>query len=295
MKDISIKSKEFSFELIEELRRPIFMRTKIDVVYSDIVNWEVEGILYESVRKEKGSQKKLSYIEYVWLKMIQEFKSFNFTNEEINYYKQELFKPYPIDDLVGIIISLAKETKQGREALRYGGEKIWREGFEELGVNVFEHSISSMIQHGHKANVLCFKSPIQVFCETEGALLHLEKDDSLIKYRNYLKQTHLNISLTPIVSKFLKDGKIDSSKQMILTSDEYKIITEIRKRIKGIKSVSVYYSDKNVRRIDIQNLKPIKAESSLMAVIKKSDYSKIEVVTEKGNIVSFLHTEKIKV
>lgn len=295
MKDILIESTGFSEELINELRRPTFMRTKIDVVYSDIVNWEVEGILYNGVEKEKGSQKKLSYIEYIWLKMIQEFKSFNFSIEEINYCKQELFKPYPVDDLLAIAIAGMKQTEIGRDALRHDAENVMREEFAKLGITILEFMVSAMVQDGNNANVLCFKSPVEVFCITERALNHLEKEGSLNDYENLLKQTHLNISLTPIVSKFLREGKIDSSKQMILTSDEYKIITEIRKRIKGIKSVSVHYSDNNIRRIDIQNLKPIKAESSLMAVIKKSEYSKIEVVTEKGNIVSLLHTEKIKV
>ena len=295
MDSFFIESKKFSMELLTELRRPTFMRTKIDVVYSDIVNWEVEGILYESVRKEKGSQKKLSYIEYIWLKMIEEFKAFNFSIDDIKFYKQELFQPYPLDDLCSIIREQMKYSKEGREALKHDDGTKLKEGLSELGLTVFEIALSEIIQNGHGANILCFKTPIDILCVTDGALNDLVSRGCFTEYQDYLKKTHLNISLKPIISKFLREGKIDSSKQMILTSDEYRIITEIRKRIKGIKSVSVHYSNKNVRRIDIQNLKPIKAESSLMAVIKKSDYSKIELVTEKGSIVSLLHTEKIKV
>lgn len=294
MDSFLIESKKFSMDLLLELRRPTFMRTKIDVVYSDIVNWEVEGILYDGVKKEKGSQKKLSYIEYIWLKMIEEFKAFNFSIDDIKFYKQELFQPYPIDDLYSVTTEKMKYSEQGREALRYDDGTILQQ-LKKLGLTGFEITLSQIIEHRQSANLLCFKGPLNILYVTDGALNELVRQDAFSTYQDYLKQTHLNISLKPIISKFLKGGKIDSSKQMILSLDEYRIITEIRKRIKGIKSVTVHYSDKNVTRIDIQNLKPIKAESSLMAVIKKSDYSKIEVVTEKGNIVSLLHTEKIKV
>ena len=89
-----LQVRNLNINLILELQAPTFMRTKIDVVYSDLNNWDNEGLLYYSSDVKKGSQRKLSYIEYIWVKIIEELKKYNFNDEDIKSYRDELFQIY---------------------------------------------------------------------------------------------------------------------------------------------------------------------------------------------------------
>ena len=57
----NISFQDLNEELLKELSTPVFMKTKVDVVYSDINNWDLEGILYYSSNGDKGKHNKLSY------------------------------------------------------------------------------------------------------------------------------------------------------------------------------------------------------------------------------------------
>ena len=73
--------------LFDLLRERVFLKTELDIVYSDLVNWERSNLLSIGGDSDKGDWKKLNYVEYIWVKIIQELRQFGFNYEEIDYRK----------------------------------------------------------------------------------------------------------------------------------------------------------------------------------------------------------------
>ena len=290
------EKKVLDLELINSLRTPTFLKTKLDVVYSSINNWDSDDLLYYRNNDKKGSQKSLSYIEYIWIKIVEELKRYNFNDHEIKTYRKDLLTPLVSEKFQTWIKELVKDNIEISPELKatFLREDL-TEVLKEIGFTTLELTIVEGIVQRQETNLLFFKDPIESIGLSHNALLSLQKNNSLLEFNNYLRKTHLNMCLTPILNKFISGDKIDPSKNMILSQEEYRMITEIRKRIKDIKTLKVKYKEGKIDRIDIHSMKSIKAESSLMAIIKSASYSSIEMTTEKGKIVCINHTEKIKI
>ena len=88
---ISIKdlenNPELKIKLFDKLRERVFLKTELDIVYSDLANWERSNLLDIGGDAEKGNWKQLNYIEYICIKIIQELSQFGFKYEEIESYK----------------------------------------------------------------------------------------------------------------------------------------------------------------------------------------------------------------
>jgi len=56
-------------KLLEELKQRVFLRTQLDVVYTDFINWERGNLISIGGDLDKGKWKHLSYTEYVGLKL----------------------------------------------------------------------------------------------------------------------------------------------------------------------------------------------------------------------------------
>ena len=69
----------------------VFSKTEIDVVYSDLTNWERNGLIDISHKVKKGGHKKLSYVDYVWVSIIKQLRGFGFSYDEIKAVKAFLF------------------------------------------------------------------------------------------------------------------------------------------------------------------------------------------------------------
>lgn len=290
----SLEEGNLNIELIKELRTPVFLKTKVDVVYSDINNWDLEEILYYSSSGKKGGQNRLTYIDYIWLKIVKELKGYNFSISEIKSYRDQMFKSIDKDLLVKVVREQMHLTTLSDQEKQEVLNTDLKEVFEGIDITTMDMLISEGILMGSKTNLLFFKYPTEVIGISQRALQEIQKNGYAEELEKFNERTHLNLSLRPILSKFVKESTIDKSKDMILSREEYAMLTEIRKRLKDIKSVTIKYKEGQIDRIDIERMKSVKAESSLMAVIKSAEYSSIEMITQKGNIVCVNHTEKIK-
>ena len=69
--------------LYHQLRNRCFLKTQLDVVYTDFTNWERYDLLFIDHDVEKGMWKKLNYIEYTWMKIVEQLRKFGFPYNEI--------------------------------------------------------------------------------------------------------------------------------------------------------------------------------------------------------------------
>jgi hypothetical protein len=287
--------------LIFKLKERVFLKTEIDIVYSDLVNWERFNLLNIGGDSEKGDWKKLNYFEYIWVKIIKELRTFGFSYEEIESYKSELMS----QPNLGEIIKAGKmdidnlEEQLGAKTIN-DLHYIANAGFNEsidVGVSEFELMIVRIIGTGEKWSLLFFKDiPGFYFPLAIETLKAFEKNDNSEIPEELLSKTFLSISLSDIISKFLIDGENSFQKTTIsiLTKNEHGLLKQIRKGYGNIKSIKIRFKNDQMEMIEVTSVKKVKLESRLIEYIKKGDYQTITIDTVDGKIVNFENTQKIK-
>jgi len=287
--------------LINLLNERVFLKTEIDVVYSDLVNWERYNLLSISEESEKGDWKKLNYIEYTWVKIIQELRQYGFTYEEILIYKTEIFKPIKLGELkeASRIDSGNIEQQLGSHALEKLNS-ISVSSYDEnitFGVSFFENIIANAIISGEKWSFHFFKdNPGFYLPFSKEVLRGFSKIKMTAVLMELLSKTFLSVSLSDIISNFLVDGKNSFQERTIsiLTVNEHKLLKQIRKGYNDIKSIKIRFKNDQIEMIEVTSTKKVKLESRLLEHIKKGDYQNISIDTVDGKIVNFENTQKIK-
>lgn len=292
---------EVMSNLLIKLKERMFLKTELDIVYSDLVNWERSNLLNIDGDSEKGDWKKLNYFEYIWVKIIQELRTFGFSYEEIESYKSELMsKPS-----FGEIIEAAKMDIDNLDA-QFGSKTVndlnsfTDAGYDEsadLGITEFELMIVRIIGTGEKWSILFFKDlPGFYFPLSVETLRAFENNDKSEVPEELLSKTFLSISLSDIISKFLVNGENSFKKRTIsiLTKNEHGILKHIRKGYKNIKSIKIRFKNDQIDMLEVTSIKKVKLESRLIEYIKKGDYQSITIDTVDGKIVNFENTQKIK-
>jgi hypothetical protein len=287
--------------LIDLLRERFFLKTEIDIVYSDLVNWERSNLLSIGDDSDKGDWKKINYIEYTWVKIIQELRQYGFTYDEILLYKTELFKPITLGQLIE-----ASEIDGNNLLQQLGSEfleklnAISNSEYDEnadSGISFFEIIMADAIISSEKWSLLFFKE-IPGFClpissETFRGFDLIDKPEILMEL---LSKTFLSVSVNYIISNFLIDGENSFKERFIsiLTKNEHKLLKQIRKGYNDVKSVKIRFKNNQMDMLEVTSIKKVKLESRLLEYIKKGDYQTISIDTVDGKIVNFENTQKIK-
>lgn len=292
---------EIAVELYDMLRERIFLKTELDVVYSDLANWERSNLLSIGGHSEKGDWKKLNYIEYTWVKIIQELRQFGFNYEEIEAYKSKLFFKPKISEIIEAskVDKVKVEERLNAESI-IKLNSITESDYDEsinFGYSYFEIMIVRAIGSGEKWSLLFFKDMPGLFLPISiEAFRGFDLIDKSEIPEELLSKTFLSISLSDIISKFLVDGDNSFQKTTIsiLTKSEHSILKQIRKGYKNIKSIKIRFKNDQMEMLEVTSIKKVKLESRLLEHIKKGDYQTISIDTVDGKIVNFENTQKIK-
>ena len=285
-------------ELYHQLRNRCFLKTQLDVVYTDFTNWERYNLLFIDHDVEKGMWKKLNYIEYTWMKIVEQLRKFGFPYDEIKLIKKEITNYIPTDELIKSALSKKKELDELIPKASNLIEKHKSELSEILKIKItyFEMLIYNAISYNQNTS-------LQFFNDGDGGFSFLSKaiydesvkTDQIDLITETTKKTYLNVSLNSILSKFLdSDNNLDQSKTMMLSQDEYALLKIIRNRPKSVIGINIKIKENKFERIDIESTKKVEVEARLMDFIKKGGYETIEIVTQDGLITSFKNKQKIK-
>ncbi|MFN4152194.1 MAG: hypothetical protein ACK4IX_14730, partial [Candidatus Sericytochromatia bacterium] len=95
-------------DLFDKVQEKVFLKTEIDIVYSDIKNWERSNLLSEYNEAEKGNWNKISYSEYVWIKIVEQLKDFGCNNEDIIVLKKVLVNKFKVNDYIALFDEIKK-------------------------------------------------------------------------------------------------------------------------------------------------------------------------------------------
>jgi hypothetical protein len=287
--------------LYDKLRERVFLKTELNVVYTDLVNWERSGLLSIGGASNKGDWKKVNYTEYIWIKIIEELRKYGFNYDEIELIEQNLFEELTIgellqavnDDKENIIDKLGDEPLNKLNAFDLSQVDI----NESTGITQLENIIVQAIVTSEDWSLLFLK-------DTPGACIPMSSESLRGFYEKNiinelsikLTETYLSVSLTRIIANFLirRNNSFESRTISILTKEEHAVLKHIRKKYKNLKSIRIRFNNNEMELLEITTMKKAQLESRFLEHIKKGDYLSISIDTVDGNIVNYENTKKYK-
>jgi len=296
-----VNNPDIAENLYDKLRERVFLKTELDVVYTDLVNWERSGLLSIGGDSDKGDWKKVNYTEYIWIRIIVELRKYGFNYDEIELIKQGLFEEITIGQFM-------QSVTQDKENII---EKKGNESFNKL--NAFDLSqtdlnksaeityLDTIVVNAIATNEdwsLLFLKDIPGACISISAeaLRGFHLKNTINELSSLLTQTYLSVSLSRIIANFLKRGNdnFESRTISILTKEEHAVLKHIRKKHKNIKSIQIRFKDNRVEMIEVTTIKKAQLESRFLEHIKKGDYLSISIDTADGKIINYENTKKYK-
>jgi len=291
--------------LREQLYQPIFLKTHLDIVYSDIINWEREKLLDIDfgIQDLEGEYKKtaISFIDYIWLKIVSQLRSYGFSYSDILLVRGKMAKKLrfkQLNDDMKLNAAHYEHTYDHSKLAQIG--KMARSGSLQSTsyITYLELLVLQTITEKLELKLLFFKGfPQEVFPLAKEVIETIDSRGESEATNFYLHQDHFSFSFYKLFIPFLSKGKeaFDIRSISILTNNEQQLIKKIRRNYKDIKTITVRFSDNGMTHIEITKAeKRVSIESRLMEYIKKGDYADINIKTVDGRIVHFENTKKYK-
>ena len=292
-----------SGKLLLKLREPTFLKTQLDIVYSDFDNWERHGLIESNATQEKSKWRKFSYTEYVWLKIIEELRKYGISFKIIKLFKKELTADYSPQQLYeASLTNIEKirsiDPKAAAELLSLKDNPHLIEEHVE-GRNQLDLLVCDSISTGINTSILFFINNIPSCVALSGNLIdEARKSEYINQYLNLLSHNHLSINLNNIIKAFCDHSTKTSGEYVLapelLTETEYKILKTIRNKPKNVLEIAIKYKNQDADRIEVQSLKKVELESRILELIKKGEYVTIELIGADGHMISYKNTKKIK-
>jgi len=286
-------------DLFNKIQEKVFLKTEIDIVYSDIKNWERSNLLSEYNESEKGNWNKISYSEYVWMKIVEQLKDFGCSNEEVLLLKKQIVSKFKVKDYI-LLFDEIKKIIGDKDFEIYSQLYIELKNSDpekEFNFNILDIFIVNIIYTGEQLSLFIRKDDSQHFLPFSNTMLKEYSNYSISSLvDDFLNFPFYNIPISNYVSKFLSNRKDVNHNlfTMILSEQESKLLKIIRKNFEKIKQLKVKYKTGNIELIEVTTIKKVALESKIINHIKKADYKKITIDIANGNIVNFEDTEKIK-
>lgn len=286
--------------LFFKLKERVFLRTELNIVYSDLTNWERSGLLSIGGDSKKGDWKKLNYVEYIWLKIVEELRIYGFTYEEIELIKDNLFYKFTYEELLNackIDVGSVKEKLEQNDINILESTEVKDIDSNSIDVTVIDLIIADVITRAEQCSILFFKDELGTFIPiSTDNFRGFDQINSSDAIQKKIKETFLSISLSGIISNFLIDGDEAFEKRTVsvLTKEEHDLLKHVRKRYDNIKSIQIRFKNNQMKMLEVTTVKKAKLESRLLEHIKKGDYLSMSIDTVEGKIVNFENTQKYK-
>ncbi len=282
-------------ELSERLMQKSFIGTDTGVPYRSINHWENSGLI-ENDRGEARSWRRFSFVEFIWIRMIDEMRRVGLPMDTIKAVKQSLFQPASIVDLDIHLRSIYQARgaanvyhEAGREAMEKDMQGRFDGGFEEqqLDGNWLQHLILSSIVK---------RCPVILVVFTDGTPFAIHEEPGYFIFPEHMDrlsfETHVRIPITGIIKEFLRGGlAIERMGDLqILEPNEQTVLRIIHSG--QYDSVTVNFKDKKMKSMELRQSQEVTRK--IVDVLAAGKYQDISIVQHEGQITKIENTLKFK-
>jgi DNA-binding transcriptional MerR regulator len=282
-------------ELTKQLNLKTFIGTDTGLPYRTLNHWENEG-LYESQREENQRWRRFSFVEFVWIRMIDQMRTIGLKIDTIRQLKTELLTPTPLSELWVLMYTLGdmqkvlggKLTDADQADFKAFFTKVFsepKEGESEEFVTLLQLLI---------AHVIVKRCPIILVVFPDETFFWLEEHTEFVippEYKNRLSfEPHVRISITGIIKEFLiGDLAIERIDNLgILDGNETFLLQQIHSG--DYESIKINFRDQKMDSLELT--KSVETTKRIVDILAEADYQDIAIIQHKGRITRFENTVK---
>jgi len=287
--------------LLETFLTKSFVNSETGVHPRVITEWGQKGLLIAPY--EKSRHNRLTVSEFVWVKLVEQMRDFNFSYDFILKAKAELVQPVGDslmdslfnEDMVNLILGQLDASAQLVFRSVFNNPEQLKEGMKTFGIDL--ESVTSF----DLLLIVClvYQTPFTINMNKDGigavfSPLYLNDVDQE-KYITQMQQTHVTLSISEILAKALSIAPIDKvGRQLKLLSEQEVKVLEVLDQ-PDLRSVVIRFNDQNeMNLLEVTTEENVDRRTRLLEVIMTNGYQDIEVTTVKGRIVKCRNTKKIK-
>jgi hypothetical protein len=274
--------------LINYIYTPLFLKTKIDVLYFDILNWEKYDLLDIDLGlgtiKTDYKKTAISFVQYVWIKMVEALIKYGFSYDDIRAIRARLSQKLHFE------LNYNQKIAENKALQTLDNHK---KGY----ITELEKLVLSTIAHKNNYTFFFYKDvPADYFLFADDLLDMFHASDENYFFLERFKKYHFSFSFYKIFEPFLHGDshQFDNRSISMLSKEEDKVLRMIRRNYNELKSITIRFNQSKPTHLEIKTTKQVSAESRIMEHIQKRDYSTIVIQTVDGSVVNFENTKKYK-
>jgi DNA-binding transcriptional MerR regulator len=251
------------------------------IPYRVINHWDEKGLI-RFRRSSAGGNRKFSFADFIWIRLIHELRSFGVKLPVIKKIAKDLYEPLPMKELFEGIMEtpdLLKQIEDGPDKqdfiafLKSGGQK-------EGDPSFFEFNYLQILI----AEAIATRSPISLLIFKDGEWFPFNKEKENVYPEEMIRKkefsSHISVSVTETIFSFiLEDYLIEYVEWLhLFTRQEEKLLHHIK--VGDYKKVLVLFKSKKQEPLEIKKSK--KAQEQIMRILREKQYREFILVDSKN-------------
>ncbi len=287
---IGIRSLLRAVELHEKLTKPIFLLKDVGVQYRTVLHWDRQGLLEHS--REESEWRRYDYIQYVWIKIINDLRAFGVPIPIIEKAKKQILAKINLKWLFELFnlnrdqLDKLPNDDSKTELLAFLESKEYESIDDGLSVSFLELMI---------VETLTTKVPVSLNIFSDGFILPLFESKLEVfepgEVRKLTYGTHVKISVSNILNNFLSDTK-DSFlvPQLQILADNVRRLLEII-HSGEYETVTINFKNKKMKSVEL--IKEQNVKRRIVDILQDSQYQDIVIKSHKGVVTRIQNTVKL--
>src|ERR1035437_5383567 len=286
---ISIKLEEFIdtknldklAELYEVMTEERLSAKEIGINYRVINHWDEKGII-RFKRATIGGNRKFSFVDFIWIKIVEELRSFGVQLPIIKKIADNIYEPLPMKELMENFANNLDSVKN------YEGESkdefinfIKSGAYKEADFLEMDFSFSYL--HVLIAEAIATRTPTTLIVFSDGEWFPYIKENEHLypKELLYKKEfsSQVRISITDLIFKFILEDYLTEyfNELHLFTYQESKLLYHIKSGT--YKKVLVLFKSKKQEPLEIKKSK--KAQEEIVRIFRAKEYREFILIDNK--------------
>lgn len=267
-------------ELLEQLLQDRFYVTHTGIGYRTINHWDEKGLIRCSRNKE-GGDRKFNFADFVWIKIVNELRTFGVPVPTVKKIADEVYTPLPVKDIFKVYESnpdLLKDFEsEDREAIL---NFIKNKQYETIA----PETIPIKYLHLLIADAIAGRAPSAIVVYKDGEWhpynpskreMYSEEINNRVKF-----SSHISICILDIIFQFLQSDTV------IRFMKDFKLFTPIEQELMDVinsgayDKITVHYKTKKYVPLAIKKSKDTKTK--ILGIIRDRQYHHFIITDLKG-------------
>jgi DNA-binding transcriptional MerR regulator len=269
---------KYLFRMAYQLHKPEFSIKDIGISHKQVNNWRVQEVLLSNEAKGRRGQNPFSMMDYIWLRMLENLREIGVHIPIIKKAREELLSKAPIDEVL-----FTTERVDNRKEEEIDNTTEWLSVFDFFVINAISQ-----------------KENLAIFIDEEGQAYPYSASDPLAwleaaDLKSLMQRPFVSVSISEIIKEIVDLGEEqDDDRRLILISEEEREVLDLIRNGELTDLHIRFDASHEIELIEATRQEKIELKNRFMDVITREGYQDISFTTQRGKVVQFKNTTKIK-